>query len=33
MLTKRVVAEKDVITREITHHAVWPVEHRGFDED
>src|SRR5665647_1890144 len=32
VLTECVVAEKDVIAREITHHAVRPVEHRSFNE-
>lgn len=33
MLTKTVVAEKDVFTGHIGEHRVRPVEHGGFDED
>jgi hypothetical protein len=33
VLAERIVAEQDVVPREIRRHAVGPVEHRHLDED
>ncbi|MND84923.1 hypothetical protein D3C80_768260 [compost metagenome] len=33
VLTKSVIAEQHRVTRHVSHHAVGPVQHRGFNED
>ncbi|MNC06277.1 hypothetical protein D3C75_537840 [compost metagenome] len=33
MLTKGIVTEQHCIARHVGHHAVWPVQHGGFNED